>query len=538
MSTERISLVTNLDPEVQGSGSVVLDKSQGSINLLYSTYPDGRPYVETRASLVGYARDGETRQPRGCYYWEEVGALVIATSNRLLRGDYGNDIGAITLGKDRVFFIEYNNPVGGKFLFVNDAENNKWWKITTAFALTDETTNLPADLQSVGIAGGGTEMDGFLFLMSKDGRIYHSNVNDPDTWDANNVIPSGRSPDGGIFLAKQGENIVSFGSASTEFFYNAANPAGGSTLNRRNDLAYNTGAINYNCCVSAGSYIFFIGSTSQGTVGAYVMENMKLDYISHDTVDAWLNDTLLQSGFNYQVSAATIGEHKLAFFTAVRPTQFLLPFWEPIFTVIYDLSTRTWGTFRTGLFTNPNPSISQQNFPVVDTASRYGTGRESQTLQLSNSMLCTFVRTDLAQDTFSQGAYVTEDGTNAGAQDYIETQNGYIQPVGDDEIYPITIQLVTDVWDNGIYTSKIMPRMAIVGKNLADPPDLSVDMTICWTDDHYTTYSNPRPLSTLMDRKLTRLGKFQRRAFKIDYTGTNRLRMENIEVTTRGAEYR
>lgn len=537
MALHRIPIVATLDPEEQGAGNVIIGAGQSTTNLLYSKYQDQRQFAVTRPPLKGYAESPwpdvggrVAASPRGVYFWEAANSLIAVDFAQVYKGAYGAEIGRITGGKDPVFFAEMSDTK----LVLTDPENNEVWELTNssgALTIAEITGTVQVSLISEGIAGGVVSLDGYCFIMSKQGKIYNSNVDDLTTWGALDFVTTLRVVDAGVYLTKQQENVVAFGTSSIEFFYNAAAPTG-SPLKRRDDVVYNVGCSGYKTIHNNGNRIFFVGSTSLGSLGMYKLHDLQLQYVSYDTLDSWINDTLLTDGFDLLVCGGNVGEHYIVYVTSVASDiNYLLPIWKPIFTAVYDDANQLWGRFTTGLYEDQiNPEDVNVVFPVISVAERYGTNIQGQTLQLLDGKLAVFGTTDESVDSMSGGPYVTEDGDEESAQEYVLLQSGYMTTGVGEKAANIKLQIITSQWDADTYTNKFMHRFAVVGRTRPLRKDADTPITISWTDDDYNTYKGGRPLSVLMDRKLTRLGKFKRRAFKLDYEGTNRLRIEALEV--------
>lgn len=102
------------------------------------------------------------------------------------------------------------------------------------------------------------EMDGFVFAVTDDRKIYNSDLNSITSWTAGNFIQGTitTAPATGIF--KHRNKIVLFKKDGIEFFYNAGNAAG-SPLSSDPQLASNIGAPYAAAITKAGDTIYWIG---------------------------------------------------------------------------------------------------------------------------------------------------------------------------------------------------------------------------------------------------------------------------------------
>lgn len=101
-------------------------------------------------------------------------------------------------------------------------------------------------------------MDGFLFIMSSDGKLWNSEVNNPSSWLASNYTV-GTRVGSGVGVVRRKNTIVAFYTSYHETFYNNGNPYA-SPLRVDKSRTSDIGALNGNI-VSHADRIFFIGST-------------------------------------------------------------------------------------------------------------------------------------------------------------------------------------------------------------------------------------------------------------------------------------
>ena len=140
--------------------------------------------------------------------------------------------------------------------------------------------------------GGFAPMDGYVFIMTSQGRIYNSALNSVTDWSANNYISSGLSPDYGRGCYRHRNLIVAFGVFSTEFFRNAGN-ATGSPLSRVAEAALNVGTCS--SVADDGKTLYWVGQTTDGVAGVMRMNGTQPERVSTAEVDAYLayyGDTL------------------------------------------------------------------------------------------------------------------------------------------------------------------------------------------------------------------------------------------------------
>lgn len=520
MPIQRVPIVTSLDPESVSNNTIAFGAE--SQNIIYDRYPDGRTYATQRPSLR-IAQDpanftGINSNGRGVYFWDRVNTLVIVNDPSVEFG-YGQPIGTIGSGKDPVYFVE--TP---QYLVILDPENNQGWTIDvnspTSVVAIDDVDFPPLQTPALQLAGGGAYIDGFLFVATTDGNIWNSNINDARAWTATDFIGASREEDVGTFVTKHHDNIVYIGSKTTEFFFNGGN-AVGSPLSRRQDISYRTGASDRKSVSVIGDTIMMIASDRQSTNGLYEIKDFRLTKRSSFSIDRSLSLLGIDQDFDFILANAVIDDHFLTFITAVEDDG--SPGWVPIKTQIFDSSTSLWTQFAINL-----NNISQ--FPVISVADKLvGTERNIELLLTDGNVL--EVAGPLTPiDTDASGAYFEED--------YLVNNEDYVATVGTFQSANIQMSITLQETDFGVDTLKFLHSLWVVGtflsnNNFSDQTDIDVS----WTDDHYNTFNNPRQLDIATIRKLTRLGRFRRRAFKMDYSGSNTLRIEALEFNVGVSPY-
>lgn len=118
------------------------------------------------------------------------------------------------------------------------------------------------------LAGIGAQMDGYIFQMSTDGKLWNSDVNSVTAWTATSFVTANSYPDKGIGCVRMGDKIMAFGTESVQFFHNAGN-AVGSPLSRVEPMTIKIGAVSADAITMAGDNIFWCGSSAQGGIGVY-----------------------------------------------------------------------------------------------------------------------------------------------------------------------------------------------------------------------------------------------------------------------------
>jgi len=439
---------------------------------------------------------------RATYYWPTTNAIYMVNDDTIYKGSYGTTIGTITSGVDKCKFLEV-----GSLLVLIDPQNNEGWTINSGGTLTKITD---AQFPST-IAGGGAVLDGYLFLIDDDGIIYHSDLDDATAWTAANFIEAEREPDGGTYCARHYDHIVAMGKGSIEFFYNAGNPVG-AVINRRQDVYYNIGVPYQDAIWEDGDDIYFFGRTARGDYGVYLLRNFQIQRISNDTFSSFLTEVYAQNSFYPLLSGfAARGRSFLSLTLHTTPAAI-----SPNYTFVYDSTSNIWSIWETSM----SELSGVSGIPVIDwttsTSSRFGQGI------LSNGDLITFKGSFDPTDTFN-------------AQDYLENQDDYIavdyiQPFGTDSSSAITLITRVGHIDNGTNKHKFAHSLEYIG----DYTDASQTLTVRYSDTDHITFGSDRTLDLSKRQKLSRLGKYNRRTYELEYSGTEQIRMEALEIGLSG----
>jgi hypothetical protein len=97
-----------------------------------------------------------------------------------------------------------------------------------------------------------------------------------------------------------------------------------------------------------------------------------------------------------------------------------------------------------------------------------------------------------------------------------------------DDSVGFTSVVQTDPMDFGSIHQKYMSRLIVI----ADRPTSSTTLNISYSDDDYQSFSTTRDVELNAEYPvLHQLGRFRRRAIRLSYSGTNRIRLHRLEVS-------
>lgn len=502
MPTQKVSipLATNLryyttaggnlsQPETYMQNCVVMEEDNRVVVVK-------RPYLEMARTT--------TRYIYGMHNWHQYNFAQLITvegsgsAPTVYRGTTGSgtSIGALTntpeVDFDRACFCESQD--GYLVVHARTVGNENCYYINTSYTMTRLTNATHGFPTGTPLANGIVSMDGYVFVLQTDGKIYNSNVSDVTTWTSTDFITAERFQDVGQFICKHNNNIVYLGTSSIEFFYNAGNPSG-SPLARRDDVFYDIGVANWdsyyaNQRVDANdSLIAFIGSKrpepsfGDETIGVYIISNFQLKKISTSDIDQIIS-----------------GSDTLRILELLDRTVILVSTHSGNVTYAYDTKTNLWFLWTYGDAVN---DVSDADLDLRDTHSRWLAVRVDS--PLGNQI------------------HHTQDYSGGG-----DGSSGYVYQ-------GFTAEILTQDGDGGTYQKKFCSSMSLVGEHCDDSS--AQNITVSWSDDSGKNFETSRTIDMRYLRPEFRLGAFNRRKFKVSYLGTKPVRWERLDLMVDVTEY-
>lgn len=349
----------------------------------------------------------------------------------------------------------------------------------TKVVATDGSTLLTIDSANADLSSSGHPthlpypvfLNGYIFVIAANtADIYNSNQDDPLTWTAGDFITAEILGDNGTYLCRLNNYLLAFGNKSIEYFWDAA-VATGSPL-QRNDtpvklMGYAGGF------ARLGNKVFFVGAQNNANLNVFLLEEMKANPVSDETVREHLNS--LNVTFNTTLKGNIVSMFGREFYVLYADTK----------TWVMEVETQLWHrwTFQGSV---PYFAMTYANTMVTNTETK------GVFAMLNDRAIYKF------SDTLYQDA-----GTN------------------------FTCTITTDKENFGSHVEKTMSRAILV----CDRPSTSSNVNISWTDDDYQTFSTVRQLDINSKKPaITQLGSFNERAFKITYTDNLPFRVSAIEV--------
>jgi len=169
---------------------------------------------------------------------------------------------------------------------------------------TNTLTNVTSGASFAGttLINGSAYLDGTYYLASAVG-IYASDLNDPTSWPALNVLKNQSEGDDFVYMAQQLVYIIMLKQFSIDVYYDAANPTG-SPLGRVGGGKQNIGCFNPATVQNFGELLVWVGNTVSGPNGVYAMEGLKLSKISTPAVERLIFGNLGGTLYSFNFSVA------------------------------------------------------------------------------------------------------------------------------------------------------------------------------------------------------------------------------------------
>jgi len=438
--------------------SVTADKDAKLVNGYVEKTPTNEYWIYKRPGLL--LDRTLTGNGHGVYNWNGPVYSVFGTKFY----ENGTDKGTVNETAGRNYTFSASLGATPKLFFQNGTEGYTYDSSGGLVEVTD--VNYPATT-----VPGNVYLDATTYVMDSMANIYGSDLNDPTSWDALNVIKAQIEPDHGVALASQLVYVIAFKQWSTEVFYDAANSSG-------SPLASVAGAKVSAGCRSAGSIqdidgsLVWISATRSGQVGVMLMDNLKAVTISTPAVERLLHDADFTTVVSFK---AKIGGHRFYVVTMVLSS----------LTLVYDLSSGLWAQWN---------GLGLAYFPFL--ASSFDSNQQVILQHTTNGKL---YQLDLLQ--------YTDDG----------------------EI--IQVDLYTPNYDGNVKLKKTLTLMYIVGDQTAGS-QLKIRCNDddynpkSWTNFRTVDLSTKRPM-------LTNCGTFVRRAYHLQHRANTPLRIKAIELHLR-----
>lgn len=341
--------------------------------------------------------------------------------------------------------------------------------------VTNETDpQIPSDM-----VPGLVVLDGYTFVMDDVGQIHNSELNDTTDWQTGSFITAEVLADGGTGMARHINYIVAFGNTSTELFYDAAN-ASGTPLARLEGAASLIGCPAGDTIVNVEQDLFWVAEGQGGGRFVAKMEGLTPTTISTYPVEEALSKagTNISSAFGFHVR---INGH--SFYVLTIPHSSVAQTWA------FDITTQVWSRWTSY---------------------------------------------DGSTETYFKGFSATKHGGKIYVQHETNGKLYTLEPNAyTDDSNAIKVVGTTNKFDGQTNQNKFLSRLEVIS-------DLSTSegtLYLSWSDDDYKTFHTEREVDLQTRPFITRLGRFQRRAFKYRFEDNLPMRLESFELRLRRGHY-
>lgn len=438
------------------------------------------------------------------------------------------------------FALPSPGPAGQPFQFATLPPNGAtpaklFLKNTTAAYVYDGTTltkvtdsDYPA-LTVYGVA----HLDGTIYVLDSKGTIYGCDLLTPLSWNPLNFIAATANGDNAVAIIRHLNYIVVFKERSTQFFYDAGNPAPGSPLSAMVNSTLEVGCASGMSIAFEDNIVIFMSASLQKGRSISIMGGLTPETISTPFVDRILNADDLAGVYAFTVK---INGH--IFYVLTLTTSKI--------TLVYDFVTREWhewtsvslGTPQSATATMVSSSVCQ-----VTTAAAHGLA-DGSLIQLGTEILpitvidtmnfyCTPANSTSGSisftpynETYFPGAFYTR-GANVDYLLSVATGDilEFTPTTYQDNGQPIHVRIRTKLEDWGTMSRKMMRKMEVVGDNV------TTTLWLSYSDNDYQNFAVFRKLLLNNGReKLMATGSTSRRAFDIRHFDNTPLRLQALEV--------
>jgi hypothetical protein len=337
------------------------------------------------------------------------------------------------------------------------------------------SANIPGDL-----VDGIVYLDQYIFVATTAGYIHNSNVGDALTWTSGDRLLAHLESDNNVAIVKHLNYLVALGEWTTEFFYDASNPAG-SPLRPVPGSVHKIGCAAGDTVFEDEDTVIWLSQSKTGGVQVVALNGMDIVPLSNPAVERSIAQEEGSIGSCYAYGMRIAGH-----------LFYLLHLTSQDKTWVYNTSTQTW----TEWVTYNTSGDTETRLYYIGLAQLSG---QFYTLHLSNG------------NTYKIDFDINTDTTGV-----------------------IKREVVTDGITLGNMRNKFCNRTSLI----ADEQTAASSTTVEWTDDDYKTYSTARTVD-LADTEPTMYacGRFKKRAFRIKNQANTKFRITAIELDVEGGDY-
>lgn len=423
------------------------------------------------------------------------------------------------------------------------------YKTSTTGYLLNTTTNITTTITDEDYPAltvpGIVFLDGYFFVMTPDGEIHNSDLEDPTSWSALGFLTAEMEPDAGVAIAKHLNYLVAFGVWTTEFFYDAAN-ALGSPLSRVDNAFMHIGCAAGNSVVEMDNTLVWISQDKQFGRRVSMLHGFGPQVISTPFIDRVLMADDLAAVYAFNAKA---NGHDF----------YVLTLKSSNITFAYDFITKTWFQW-TSMRAQASKAVTSITLgtdgvtaTVTQAAHGYADGdlitiaganqaayNGSNNITYIDSSHYSYVVSGspvspatgtITSVGYTEGYFQGVSATTSGGVNLIQDETtGTVYELSpsqytDSGVY-INFLVRSPNFDAGNMNTKYISRLEIIGDK-----EPNSHLLVKYSNDDYVTYSTYRKVDLNSSRsRLNRLGSFKRRSFTYRHTDSTPLRLEGAEL--------
>jgi hypothetical protein len=314
---------------------------------------------------------------------------------------------------------------------------------------------------------GTVYLDGYTFVMTSDGKVWNSAINNPLSWYPLDFITAEGEPDQGIAIAKHFNYLIAFGQWSTEFFYDAGTVTG-SPLLPNPTMRIEFGCANGDSVAQMQQTVLWVGVGKNTGRVVLMLEGTRPEQVSDASVERILNNSILENVRAYTIK---IAGHYF----------YILNLLDDNLTLVLDVKTKEWCIW-TSLVNNVETYFDGVFYTSLD------------------------------------NKHYSLDNLDGKVYNISETEYH-------DETGPIQFRIRTPLIDADSTKRKFLSRLEVVGDKI------SAVLRVRHTDDDYQNWSPYRNINLSDSRSvLYQCGNFRRRAYEFFSTDNVPLRLNYCEL--------
>ena len=434
---------------------------------------DQRRFIIKRAGTTQTIDSVASSNIRGMHFWTDQNKLVYCVGRNVYVYNLSSSTSTtlsnvFATSSGTVGFTEFLYDDGSVKMVASDgsATTGLITIDSSNTVVTSSSADLPAHDPNI------VYLDGYLFVVEDNSSlVFNSELNSPLTYTPDAFITPEQEPDKVVRLAKLNNYLLAFGTTSIEYYWDAANAAPDSPM-QRNDtpIKINTYLAGF---AQHGNTLFYIGADANGQPDVFMLKDFKIESIGSPSVSRYLS-TVTDSVSSWTGSIAAFQGH--------------------VFYIVNAGLNKTWAIdIETGLTTRLAYQ-AQSIFPMLGSTNLFNTNNTRTYFYLNDSTSAIYK--------FDETLY-KDNGTN------------------------FTCLVTTENNDFGTMNRKTMSRASIVG----DRPSANSNILVQWSDNDYQSFNTGISVNLNQDLPCTRqMGSFRQRIFKFTYSDNYPMRIQDIEV--------